>query len=456
MPRIALSPEVIASLPIPERGKSKARVIYWDETLPRFGVEVHDSGKKIFLGLVKMGRGVEKRVMLGNAEYVAYGAAKAQALRIFEENDAPSSEDGQFETTAGRFWIAEQDGLLYPWGVFWTHPTLGQWHQKVAAFRDRGRAEQYVLAETSALVDEFAAPDLVDLPPMDNAPVSRVVIRREPSPKLSNHVSFSGRRWKYQRAVPARLQRLLGGKKMISRGISIKLSRAEVMAVGDRYTQEDEDLFRRLHAELDAERSKQGQAPLVELEPPAAVRPAMLVPTKSKAQPIPSRKYAAAVELCSRIMTALPSLHGRHPNGGVPTKVLADALNISTTTQWNALRHVLNRMHEEGQIQWVYINAGGYGSKYVFAAGAPVPRPHLTAAQQRALAWLRAQPSPIRTSHVEIAKSANVTGAYKVVSNLAKSGYIDVEPSEEDGSLMIVVNGGSAASSTEMTEEALQ
>lgn len=93
-----------------------------------------------------------------------------------------------FDVTKGLYWYTRMpDGK---WGVFWSHPTLGDWHRMVASFSLENRAETYCCVENDCLELDETRPDVtVDSPPALLAPPSRIA--REPAPNRANLQQFA-------------------------------------------------------------------------------------------------------------------------------------------------------------------------------------------------------------------------------------------------------------------------
>lgn len=93
-----------------------------------------------------------------------------------------------FDVTKGLYWYTRMpDGR---WGVFWSHPTLGDWHRMVASFSLENRAETYCCVENDCLELDENRPDVtIDVPPKMLAPPSRIA--REPVPNRANLQQFA-------------------------------------------------------------------------------------------------------------------------------------------------------------------------------------------------------------------------------------------------------------------------
>lgn len=467
MPRVALSSEIIATLPPPEKGKNSGwnkggRIMYWDESLARFGVEVHSSGKRVFKVLVGPDK-FEQIVNLGNANFVAYGFAKAQAMRILEEyKQRITKEDETYDTTAGRFWIAEQPSAMFPWAVFWAHPIQGQWHQKIAAFRDRGRAENYILAESQSLLPDFIAADLKDKPPAEEAPVSRIILPRDPDDKEApSYVTAHRSGYRYQRPIPSVLQPFLGGRKMISRHISSRIGAGEVRALVKVYTSEDDELFKRLREEhglnskpgppkvtynplpgvenrdrnqkiIDAIKAGASQEEIVSLFGTSQRRVRALAsrsgvplakPIKIKETKAPSPKIT---EACDRIMAQLNSIYQLHPTG-MRTAHVADYLGL----RYQDVAAALKLLSDQGNVQWVYTHA--CDSKYLFPIDADVPKHALSPNDRRVLTAVakitQARGLPAIINRTEVGAMAEIFhhSVYAYLRKIAKKGYITID-----------------------------
>jgi len=69
----------------------------------------------------------------------------------------------RFDATKGGFWLGQlPDGQH---AVFWSHPSLGEWHRQIAAFPSKERAEAYLVNEAQTLTPAFAPKDLTEPAP---------------------------------------------------------------------------------------------------------------------------------------------------------------------------------------------------------------------------------------------------------------------------------------------------
>src|SRR5262249_24407552 len=83
MPRIRLTDVTISKLPL-----SKARVTYWDEGMPAFGVRV-GAGRKAFVVIVRPGQ----RIKLGNYPYVTLKDARQAAYGWLKDRNGKSAAE---------------------------------------------------------------------------------------------------------------------------------------------------------------------------------------------------------------------------------------------------------------------------------------------------------------------------------------------------------------------------
>src|SRR5215212_11864994 len=80
MPRARLTKSVIDALPTPS-----SELVYWDETLPGFGVKVTPAGRKVFIVLYRAaGAGSRlRKYTIGPYGRVTLPMARAQAQKTF-------------------------------------------------------------------------------------------------------------------------------------------------------------------------------------------------------------------------------------------------------------------------------------------------------------------------------------------------------------------------------------
>lgn len=405
MPRVTLSDEIIPTLEPPSLigtdGKKGGRIIYWDDSLPRFGIEVTGGGKKTYLALVGPDKH-ERRINLGSAIYIPYTTAKAQAQQLL----------GRTQYARAKSSVASPTTIKARTGFTISAVFIARINEELLAAYDQGYRDalagrQPPKTETSSL-------------PVAENKASYVSIRRE-----------GGReRLYYQRYVPIDIQPILG-KRLFKRSISSKLSSAEQAKLVEFHTQTDTELFATLR---DEHGLSHPETTADEIIAKLEARKSRYVPAPPKPKTMARRKIAIQA-MAPQIAEALPKLYADHPDG-IPTKALAAKLG---TFKW--VRETLQEMHNQGQLQWVYVNAGGYDSKYVFPPGASAPPPRLTASQEKAMIWLRSQPQPIRGTYGQIAASAGVpAGAiYKCISQLQRAGYIEVATDFDTGTLAISV-----------------
>src|SRR3954470_811243 len=80
MPRARLTKSVIDAFPTPS-----SEVVYWDETLPGFGVKVTPAGRKVFVVLYRLaGAGSRlRKFTIGPYGRITLPLARGQAQKIF-------------------------------------------------------------------------------------------------------------------------------------------------------------------------------------------------------------------------------------------------------------------------------------------------------------------------------------------------------------------------------------
>src|ERR671910_3789084 len=80
MPRARLTKSVIDALPTPA-----SELVYWDETLPGFGVKVTPTGRKVFIVLYRTGGAGSKlrKYTIGPYGRVTLHQARVAAQKVF-------------------------------------------------------------------------------------------------------------------------------------------------------------------------------------------------------------------------------------------------------------------------------------------------------------------------------------------------------------------------------------
>lgn len=205
--QIALSDEIIRRLPALGNTGSRTGTVYWDKTLPGFGVRIQKRTRVFVLKLAPSANPSNSIVWLGQFPVVSYEDAKAEAQKqIFEAQRTKAEirktkaiasavrhmkktartarKSNRFDASVGHYWVAPlPDGKL---GVFWSHPNHDHWHRQVASFQDRNRAEEYAIAEMNNLNPKFSPSDLAEAPPYEY-PATRDPEETPPTPRSGAH-----------------------------------------------------------------------------------------------------------------------------------------------------------------------------------------------------------------------------------------------------------------------------
>lgn len=97
----------------------------------------------------------------------------------------------EYKVTDGEYWVARMsDGQ---WGVFWSHPSLDDWHRLVARFSSEDRAERYRDVENDCLEPDEYSKDVLepdDIPVFIEPPSQ---LARLPAPNRAMLREFSER-----------------------------------------------------------------------------------------------------------------------------------------------------------------------------------------------------------------------------------------------------------------------